>query len=134
MFNQNQYSLEGEKIRTFSLYMLAYNNLVNHSCFDLIFTLMDYKECRTHLLLHISSDRYAIVFEYNTNLYLWSIRQHTNLIRPHVSIWDMLHITATVLHQYWYNKVIFFWSYTDYSILKNSNKLYFRLSDWTPML
>lgn len=60
----------------------------------------------TYLLSHISSNRYVVVFVYNTNLYIWSIRQHTNLIRPHVSIWDMLHSTATVLHQYWFNKVI----------------------------
>lgn len=97
-------------------------------------------EC-TCLLSHISSDRYVIVCLYRTDLYLPSFRQYTNLIRLHVSSWRMLQITATVLHQYWYNKVIksyqykyrFFWNHTDYSILKESSKLYFRFSEWTPM-
>lgn len=53
----------------------------------------------------------------------------------------MLQTTTTVLHQYQHNKVIksyqyryrFFWNHTDYCILRDSNKLYFRLFEWTPM-
>lgn len=87
--------------------MLACNNFVKHTCFVLIFTLTAYKEHRpTYLLSHISSDTYVIVFLYSTDLYLPSFRQYTNLIRLHVSSWKMLQTTGTVLHQYWYNKLI----------------------------